>query len=160
MARKKEVISPPTAMPFRSPLTCLFFHLFIYSDKHLLSSCQVSGAGDWAANAASPTPTLTGFIIHCDTDGQEGEMIIQADKNLQSGKWSWRRDPCQSCRSPQLLMPGWRPIRWNGGREGECSRGSYRNGQAPLPFLVLLSHYLEAPWEKRDVGSPYPIKER
>ena len=26
-----------------------------------------------------------------------------------------------------------------------CLRGSYRNGQAPLPFLVLLSHYLEAP---------------
>ena len=86
MARKKEVIVPPTAMPFRSPLTCLFFHLFIYSDKHLLSSCQVSGAGDRAGNAASPTPSLTGFTIHCDTDGQEGETIIQADKNLQSGK--------------------------------------------------------------------------
>lgn len=53
---------PPTAVPCRSPLTCSFFHPLIHSNKPLLSSCQVSGAGDQAADEANPTPTLTGFV--------------------------------------------------------------------------------------------------
>lgn len=85
MARKREVIILLISVLFGPPLTCSFALPFIHSNRHLLSSCQVSGTGDQAANEANATPTLTGSIIEQGRQTGKAAMITQTEKSCSGG---------------------------------------------------------------------------
>lgn len=72
----REVIIPPTSVPFRSPVTGSFFHSLIHSNEQLWSSCHVSGDGDQAVNEATPPPTFTGFVIQQQRQTRKQEVSI------------------------------------------------------------------------------------
>lgn len=82
MAGTRELILPPTPVPFGPPLPCSLTHA---RHERLLGVCYVSGAGDQAENEADPTPRLTGFTIQPPRETRRQVVIIQAEKSHSGG---------------------------------------------------------------------------